>query len=102
MNSIKHDADSMTDVQQPNPLKRKRILRDESFVNVVEDVSFSPSIIKPDRTSNFDMVNLEAFEEPEELFALDSASRPDSLILLRDESGAEIEMQEHARVRCFR
>ena len=102
MNSIKHEVDSMTDVQQPKPLKRQRILRDESSVKVVEDVPLSPSIIEPDRISNSDMLNLEAFEGPEELFALDGEG-PDSVILLTDESGSEIEKQEgHAQVRCFR
>ena len=38
MNSIKGEVDSMADTQQPRPLKRQRIVGDESSFKVVENV----------------------------------------------------------------
>jgi hypothetical protein len=101
MNSIKREVDSMADIQQPTPLKRQRIVGDESSVKVVENVPLFPSIIELDGISNFDTLNMDVFEEPKEFVTVDGAD-PDSVILLADKSGSAIEKQkEPARVRCF-
>ncbi|KAJ8067482.1 hypothetical protein OCU04_004826 [Sclerotinia nivalis] len=97
MNFIKRELDSMADIQQPRPFKRQRIVGDQSSVKVVENVPLSPSIIELDRISVFETLNMDAFEEPMEYFALDCAES-NSVILLADESGSEIEKQEHARL----
>jgi hypothetical protein len=102
MNSIKREVDSTADVQQHRPLKQQRIVAYDSSAKGVENIPLSPSIIEVDEVSILDALDGDAFEEPKEFFALDSADF-DSVILLADESVSEIEKEEElAPVRCFR
>jgi hypothetical protein len=101
INVIERESNSMADFQQHRPFKRQRIDRDEASLKAVENVPLPPSIIELDRISASDTLSMSAFEKPVEHVVMDSPE-PDSLILLVDKSGCEIEKQEeHTQVRCL-